>query len=498
MSNYYRHLINNIAKETTYSNPYNTFIGNIADSYTTKSSLATLLGIQEIDISDFITYDNNIACKIIVDYNLPNVSTAQYLSFFIDLEGRVLSLNNSFDFNSSDDSLKFTYFPNLNLVVSDAAYRNRGYLNNLKIAIPHASPIGSTTGSDLVFRNSSLNNQGAINYEVYVDEVNETINSGSPDSDLQELINYGSSVNYIRNYTIPQAGIISLNSTESTSLKINLTTSSHVNSYKYVLVFLNDYYQSIYAYASSIDVIGLKEQTDYRITLILVDEYFNISPYSNEINTTTIAIDTSILLQNSISYYKKDELSGQAIDSVDTNNGFLFGGVSQGVAGKIGNAYSYNGVDGYVDLGNPLNFKITKGSIGAWVKSSNFGSGFRRIFAKNNAYGLLLNDNVLITYDWTEGTSRTTNINIADNLWHFVVLTFESDVNNGSKIFLDGVEVLETKITISSQNDSLIIGGVDGGIQSISADIDEVFIHNQILTSQEVNKLYNNGSGTTI
>ena len=43
-------------------------------------------------------------------------------------------------------------------------------------------------------------------------------------------------------------------------------------------------------------------------------------------------------------------------------------------------------------------------------------------------------------------------MNLADDAWHMVAFSFESGVANGTKIYIDGQEVLTTTITINRQD----------------------------------------------
>lgn len=187
--------------------------------------------------------------------------------------------------------------------------------------------------------------------------------------------------------------------------------------------------------------------------------------------------------------------------SGNSNNGTLTGanGLPISVAGKVGQALSFDGVDDYVPVYNQTIFQLTRGAVSAWIKTGNAGSSYRAIVVKQNAYGMFLKDNVLEIYDWGATLDRTTGINLADNAWHHVLFTFNSGVTNGTFMYIDGVLKLTTTMTVSAQATGLDIacGGLSVGTgdtcdhQFFQGSIDDVRLYNRALSSGEVSRLYN-------
>ena len=69
-----------------------------------------------------------------------------------------------------------------------------------------------------------------------------------------------------------------------------------------------------------------------------------------------------------------EETSGTHNDSTsNSNNGTPNGGVTQGIAGKIGGADSFDGTDDYVDMGNQgsINFGTGDFTVEAWFRTNN-------------------------------------------------------------------------------------------------------------------------------
>ena len=95
---------------------------------------------------------------------------------------------------------------------------------------------------------------------------------------------------------------------------------------------------------------------------------------------------------------------GNANDSSGKgNNGTVYG--SSLDTGKFGRCYSFDGVDDYVGLPEPpaASTNINTGSVFAWIKTPNAGTGYQGIVVKQFAYGMFLVDNIFGIYDWVSG-----------------------------------------------------------------------------------------------
>jgi hypothetical protein len=179
-----------------------------------------------------------------------------------------------------------------------------------------------------------------------------------------------------------------------------------------------------------------------------------------------------------------------------TVNG-LVGGIGGTLVNGVGfgttdNGYFiFDGSNDYINFGNSSTLQQSTGSLSAWTKASSPGSGYRGIIAKQGAYGLFYTDSVLVAYDWAADTPRSTGINIADNTWKNVVLTYQSGVSNGTRIYINGVSVLTFTITIQSQVANLFGGAEANANQFASCQISSFKMHNRVLTASEVLQNYN-------
>ena len=154
-------------------------------------------------------------------------------------------------------------------------------------------------------------------------------------------------------------------------------------------------------------------------------------------------------------------------------------------------AFTFDGTNDYVNFGNSSILQQSTGTLSAWTKASSPGAGYRGIIAKQGAYGLFYTNSVLVAYDWAADAPRSTGINIADNTWKNVVLTYQSGVSNGTRIYINGVSVLTTTITILSQVANLFGGAEANASQYASCQISSFNMYNRALSAAEVLDNYN-------
>jgi hypothetical protein len=154
-------------------------------------------------------------------------------------------------------------------------------------------------------------------------------------------------------------------------------------------------------------------------------------------------------------------------------------------------AFTFDGSNDYISFGNSSAVQQSTGTLSAWAKASSPGSGYRGIIAKQGAYGLFYTDSVLVAYDWAADAPRSTGINIADNTWKNVVLTYQSGVSNGTRIYINGVSVLTTTITIQSQVANLFGGAEANASQYASCQASSFKMYNRVLTATEILQNYN-------
>jgi len=514
------HNVHKQYRQVNLVNPYiftppllaaNTFIGGVASTISTASALATKLGISVGAISNFTIVGSDIKCRITGSYSLGANSfdfNADDVAYYIDTDKLVTSIGleafyatNAFlGFDANFENCATVGMRSFSRTKANGYYlKNATSLGNGCFAmlngqsvtgiyyIPSCTTLGSTTGDNLVFEYIK---SGAV---IYTHPSLATNNSGSPDGDLAYAITRGATVRYVTNFTAPNAITdLAAGTIYNTAIQLNFTTPSSTNTIDYYEVWDNGVRKNNIT-ASGQYITGLTPSTSYNITLIAVDVFYNKSVVSNQIavsTNTTSAIPTTGL----ISYYKLDANSN---DIFGSNNG-TDTSVSY-VSGKVNNAGSYNGTISKSIIGNPSNLQLSTGTVSCWIKTSNSGSSYRSIIAKNNAYGMFLKDNILMVYNWgIFGTTgdKTTGIALNDNVWHHVALIFESGTAN-NYLYIDGVLKLTFSMSVLNQSSNFEIGSSNSA-QFFTGLIDEGNVYSTKLTQSQIQLIYNNGNGTTL
>ncbi len=200
------------------------------------------------------------------------------------------------------------------------------------------------------------------------------------------------------------------------------------------------------------------------------------------------------------------ETSGPHYDSTSNNNdGTTSGGVTQNTVGQIAGADSFDGVDGYVDLGNQasVNLGTSDFTVQAWFKTSN--STWHYILSKGGGtgtdeegYGIALtggkpygfiNDGARLV--WTTGTGA-----YADNAWHHFVAVYDRD---GSVTpYVDGTALPATSLSGYSASVSgipiLELGRYSVASKYWTGGIDEVRLSTSTLSESWIVAEYRNQS----
>lgn len=194
--------------------------------------------------------------------------------------------------------------------------------------------------------------------------------------------------------------------------------------------------------------------------------------------------------------------AGSAIDKSGTSNNGTLTGMTRATsttAGKVGQAFNFDGGTGFVNLGNTSSLQIEQGTILAWIKTSNAGASYRGIIQKGSAYGLYLLSNVFGVYDNGASTFRTTGVSLNDNEWHHVAAVLDSGVAGGTHLYIDGEFVTSVDQTVTSQGSSAVIARGQGGVsQAFAGAIDDARIYNRMLSAAEIKEIYNETVGSKV
>ncbi len=197
-------------------------------------------------------------------------------------------------------------------------------------------------------------------------------------------------------------------------------------------------------------------------------------------------------------------LNGNADDSSGQGNDGTITGANSTFEGRVGQAYSFDGVDDGILLTDdtslmPTNF-IT---IESWIKLSKDDQTSKIVSHRDgaiNKYFLMLIDNGANSYLRLNINGNDCNADDAPELliadgWHYAVGSYDG---TDSKIYLDGIEVETCSLTTTiSTSDNVITIGCRDSTSSNTCDseyfngtIDEVRIYNRSLSAKEIGEHY--------
>lgn len=211
------------------------------------------------------------------------------------------------------------------------------------------------------------------------------------------------------------------------------------------------------------------------------------------------------LLTGIVSYYKLDESSGNALDSHGSNDGTVTG-ATQGVAGKIGTAYDFDGDNDYITLPQ-IFLNPTEVSWSMWFKSDVSNTTEQRIFMYNHDGIYIITSinggtsNLIRLFSFADSgggwSSSTTSYDVTQ--WHHIVGTMKE--NDYLRLYVDGVEITPG-ISLTTFKDLGVaqrrfIGVSRALTEDANGVIDEVGIWSRALTADEISELYNSGNGLT-
>ena len=195
-----------------------------------------------------------------------------------------------------------------------------------------------------------------------------------------------------------------------------------------------------------------------------------------------------------VSHWKLDEGSGtHATDSADGNNGVING--ATWATGISGGALSLDGVNDYVDLGNPENLQPGTVSLSVWFKTT--ATGGRIVRKRTYGYGLDVLPTGKISF-WINNAAAakftaTSPNAYNDNTWHHAV-----GVYGGSlvKLYMDGLQVASANAGTIFYGAGAIAIGRDGDYNGsyFKGLVDDVRIFQSELSAQAVLDLYNQSS----
>lgn len=199
-----------------------------------------------------------------------------------------------------------------------------------------------------------------------------------------------------------------------------------------------------------------------------------------------------------LNWWPLDENAGPTAGDIrgTADNGSHVGGPTP-VAGKVGGALQFDGVNDQVDVADAVevNFGLGDFSIDAWIKTT-AASGTVALVDKidtmsTSGYSMLLKNGIL-ALELADGTASTflSGSFVADGTWHLVAVTVDRASPTGITFYVDGLAVGTADPTPHSSSltntVSLVLGGRSMGGQRYPGELDEVEMFDRALTSFEV------------
>ena len=215
-----------------------------------------------------------------------------------------------------------------------------------------------------------------------------------------------------------------------------------------------------------------------------------------------------ISLTGLVGYWKFDEDSGtSANDSSPNNNDGTLLNSPAWVAGKFGNALSFDGIDDYVEVGDKATLDgFNDLSVSLWLQANTNQIGVlvnKYENGANNGYYLAIgdrfspSDRLTFLVDNSSEDRILTDRSVTDGQWHHVVAIYKGGF--GPKIYIDSVEQsalrdgsAQSSIGTSPGRSFRIGQYSPGGYNFYFKGLmDDVQIYNRELSASEVSQIYN-------
>lgn len=216
-------------------------------------------------------------------------------------------------------------------------------------------------------------------------------------------------------------------------------------------------------------------------------------------------IDNGTLFDNSGTYYKFDENSGNVIDYVSNYDAQVFGNVVQGVPGKIFKGIESDGLsDNYLKVPKEAFDQNNFYHSGWFYFDSSYTRPFTMVLRGGSNYGfaviIISNGDLRVIYFGVENYPLIPSGSLINQWNHFII----EKNNQQIKIYINNNLIIDISDTYFNTTNDLYYGiGInnDGSIRngvSHPFKLDEFDYRAVPYTQEERDQLYNNGLGTTI
>jgi len=193
--------------------------------------------------------------------------------------------------------------------------------------------------------------------------------------------------------------------------------------------------------------------------------------------------------------------TGAIKDYALENNGTLGGGnISRKPTwtnGKIGGAYSFDGIDDYIETSLTIDPSTTSISVEAWVYPNSLPSEAGidlMILQQKDGSGTgrawIYADNDTDTWcSYVGGSRRDSGVTIKKNEWQHLVFVWDKDEGTWTW-YIDGEKVENGTMSVESADGEWIIGNHKNLLHPFKGTIDEVRIYNRSLSAEQIHELF--------
>ncbi len=244
---------------------------------------------------------------------------------------------------------------------------------------------------------------------------------------------------------------------------------------------------------------------------ITTQKYANINTTITNSSNTTAFIDWNNSL---VGWWRFNNEAGESSTFFRDWNNRGNNGTCSGTAcpnstsGKFGNALSFDGINDYVNMGNPSNGALNFGkgdfSISSWFYMPSLPNAWKTIVSKGDSgsvgYGMEISSGNKLTcsIQAVGGTNQHIGSSVPSvGSWHQAVCVFAR--NDKIYVYLDGIQV--TSGTYAANNTNSVTNPYPFGIGShggytwfFNGSIDEVQLFSRALSPEEINASFNAGS----
>ncbi len=256
-------------------------------------------------------------------------------------------------------------------------------------------------------------------------------------------------------------------------------------------------------------VPGLQANVTYYFTVAAYDATGEQSPPSNEVAYTVPTNSAAGCLPapaGLVGWWAGD---GNANDRVGGNNGTLQGGATASAGGQVGQAFSFDGSNGYVQIPDSPSLRPTTLTIEAWVRFSSLdsvGSGgspagdqyvvFKQNTRSSDFEGFDLSKTrvaggdvfrFVVTSVFGQAVELHSTTLVSVGMWYHVAAVRGS---NFAQLYVNGRQESQASVSFAQNYDTLpLYFGTSGQSywdHKLNGVLDEVSLYNRALSSNEI------------